>query len=112
MKVFALCSSVLLLLVSLWLVYKFLFKPYFWPVKKKHMTFERRHITFEDPAKELMYKWNLAKDMGDSVEMCRLLREYRKNCPHANSYCLSEVYCPECPYCELDVRSVVKNVQV
>lgn len=110
MKVFALCSSVLLLLVSLWLVYKFFFKPYFWPVKKRHVTFERP--TRVNPSKDFMSRWNLARDMGDAVEMSKLLKEFRDNCPHANSYCLSEVYCPECPYCGLAVISVVKNAKV
>lgn len=109
MRVFALVFSLAFLGACLWALYKFFFKPYFWPVKKKHVTFERP-ISYIDPAKEFMQRWNLARDMGDAVEMGKLLQEYRKNCPHANSYCLTEVFCPECPCCNLDVRSVIKNV--
>ena len=110
MKALALVLSVFFLTVCVWILYKYFFKPYFWPVKKKHITFERPK--WDSPSKDFMRRWNLARDMGDAVGMNKLMYEYRAKCPQANSYCLTEVFCPECPYCALVVRAAVKDEQV
>lgn len=46
-----------------------------------------------------------ALNRGDEEEMKRQLYAYANNCPNRNSNCLSEVFCPECPFGGLDVTS-------
>lgn len=110
MKVFILIFSLVFLGACLWALYKLLINSYFLSTKQKHVTFE--HLGQVSLESDFMRRWNNARDMGDAVQMSKLLKEYRDNCSHANSYCLTEVYCPECPYCGLEVISVVKDVQV
>ncbi len=46
-----------------------------------------------------------ALDAGDKEGMMQALLDCKANCSAANSWCLTEMFCPECPFCGLPVMS-------
>lgn len=49
--------------------------------------------------------WNEAKQRGNAEELLKLLLENKETCKNANTLCLVEVFCPECPWGGFMVRS-------
>lgn len=81
-----------------------------WCKKKYDAHKEKREIvkkakTSQSVKNPYIEKFYEARSRGDSLAMEHALLECRNNCKQANGYCLTEIFCPECPFGDMPVMS-------
>lgn len=66
---------------------------WFWKNKKKNKG-KNKEKTTNDYVQDFL----TAKDKNDPEKMKESLLKAKEICPNNNSHCLTEVFCPECPF--------------
>lgn len=51
-----------------------------------------------------MEDWQEALDNNDKIKLHKIIETTSEECGKPNSYCLTEVFCPECPWGLLNVQ--------